>query len=83
MTRFDPTLRLARFVVLKGDSRAYDEDFHAGVNIIRGDNGGGKSTVADLIFFGLGGEVDLTRFDGHLTSPRLRAEVFNDGSQEA
>ena len=27
-------------------------------------------------------EVDLTRFDGHLTSPRLRAEVFDDITEE-
>ena len=26
-------------------------------------------------------EVDLTRFDGHLTSPRLGAEVFNEISE--
>jgi dephospho-CoA kinase len=27
--------------------------------------------------------VDLTRFDGHLTRPKLRAEVFNDSTTEA
>ena len=25
--------------------------------------------------------MDLTRFDGHLTSPRLGAEVFNEISE--
>lgn len=64
MTRFDPSLRLSRLVVLKDGQRAYDERFHSGVNIIRGvqgqGNSVGKSTIADMIFFALGG--DLTKW---------------------
>lgn len=53
----EPFLCLARMVVMKSGRRAWDEAFHAGVNIIRSDgNSGGKSTIADLIFFGLGGD---------------------------
>ena len=58
MTRFDPSLALNRLVVMKDGHSAYDEDFHIGVNIIRGvGNSVGKSTLADLIFFALGGDV--------------------------
>lgn len=34
---------------------AYDEIFHKGVNIIRGDNSSGKSTITHFIFYVLGG----------------------------
>ena len=34
---------------------AYDEPFHRGVNIIRGQNSSGKSTIIRFIFFALGG----------------------------
>ncbi len=34
---------------------AYDEEFHKGINIIRGHNSSGKSTITHFIFFALGG----------------------------
>lgn len=34
---------------------AYDEIFHRGVNIIRGENSSGKSTISQFIFYILGG----------------------------
>lgn len=30
----------------------------------------------------LPGHLKLTRFDGHLTSPKLRAEVFNEQQEQ-
>ena len=36
-------------------NKAYDEKFKKGINIIRGDNSSGKSTISHFIFFILGG----------------------------
>lgn len=55
--QFEPTIILTRLVVLRGKHVAYDEPFHAGVNVIRGENSSGKSTVLNFIFYGLGGDL--------------------------
>jgi hypothetical protein len=49
-------LFLNRLIILtqKGET-AYDEKYHRGVNIIRGDNSSGKSTISHFIFYILGG----------------------------
>lgn len=43
------------YIVTEDGQVAYDEEFHKGVNIIRGDNSSGKSTITHFIFFVLGG----------------------------
>ncbi|MCT4306069.1 hypothetical protein HZP20_16955 [Elizabethkingia anophelis] len=52
-------LVLNRLVIYtkKGDI-AYDEKFHLGVNIIRGNNSSGKSTISHFIFYILGGSFN-------------------------
>jgi hypothetical protein len=57
----------------------YDEAFHPGVNIIHGSNGSGKSTIADFIFFALGGEVTHWRDEAALADYVL-AEVTMSGT---
>lgn len=49
---------LKRLRVMQSGDPVYDQSFHKGVNIIRGENGSGKSTIADFIFYVLGGEFD-------------------------
>lgn len=51
-----PYLRLNRLRVIRRGHAVYDQVFHDGINIIRGQNGSGKSTIADFIFYVLGGE---------------------------
>jgi hypothetical protein len=49
-------LFLNKMVVYTNDGQiAYDETFHKGINIIRGDNSSGKSTITHFIFYVLGG----------------------------
>jgi hypothetical protein len=57
MTRFDPTLIVTRLVVERNGAAVYDEKFHVGVNVIRGENSSGKSTILNFIFYGLGGDL--------------------------
>jgi hypothetical protein len=44
----------------------YDEKFHSGLNVIRGENGSGKTTIADFIFFALGGDTPQWRAEAAL-----------------
>lgn len=55
--RIDPSLFLSRLVVSRRGAVVYDQKFHLGVNVIRGTNSHGKSTVAEFIFFVLGGDA--------------------------
>ena len=49
-------------LVISGNKRTvFDEQFHSGINILRGDNGSGKTTISEMIFYVLGGEnIDWT-----------------------
>lgn len=57
------TLIVQRFLVMKSGRAVYDQSFHLGINIIRGDNSTGKSTIMDLLFFGLGGDLRQERWN--------------------
>jgi len=60
MMPFKPYIIVNRLMITKSGHAVYDEKFHRGVNIIRGRNSSGKSTIADFIFYALGG--DLTKW---------------------
>ena len=67
-------LRLNCLRILKGAHVVYEEAFHEGVNIIRGQNGSGKSTIADFIFFILGGEFENWK-DAARRCDEVQAEI--------
>src|SRR5438270_296080 len=66
MTQFKPTLVLRRLVVWAKGAVAYDQTFKDGVNIIRGTNSSGKSTILDFIFYILGGEFSKWKHEASL-----------------
>lgn len=78
MTLYRPTVILLRLVVTKGGARVFDEKFHFGLNVIRGENGSGKTTIADFIFFALGGETPHWRAEAALCD-YVYAEVRING----
>jgi AAA domain-containing protein len=65
MMRYYPCLIARRLVIKRGTAVAYDETFHNGVNIIRGENSSGKSTILNLLFYGLGGDLDRSSWSEH------------------
>jgi predicted ATPase len=69
---------LRRLRVLRRGAAVYDENFHLGVNIISGENGSGKSTIADFIFYILGGEFENWKTAAE-SCDQAQAEVITQG----
>lgn len=57
MMLYNPSLRVSRLIATKNSSYIYDEDFHHGINVLSGCNGGGKTSIIQLLVFGMGYEV--------------------------
>lgn len=57
MTMFKPNIQIQRMSVFSKGRSVYDETFHPGLNIIRGENSSGKSTIMDFLFYALGGDL--------------------------
>ena len=69
---------LCRLRIMSRGRAVYDQAFHTGVNIIRGENGSGKSTIADFVFYILGGEFDNWKTVAGRCD-EVQAEVFTRG----
>ncbi len=57
MTSYNPRLAVRKMMVKRGQHAVYEADFHPRLNIIRGENSSGKSTILDFLFYGLGGDL--------------------------
>jgi len=78
MILYKPLLQIRRLVVTRNEKPVYDERFHPGVNIIRGENGSGKTTIADFIAFALGGDVHKWRNEALLCDYVYAEILAND-----
>ncbi len=70
---------LNKLRVIKDDKVVYDEIFHKGVNIIQGENGSGKSTIADFIFYAIGGHIDSWKTEAG-TCDEVQAEITTNST---
>lgn len=80
MTDFNhPYLLLKRLVVYNYlGTVAFDESFHEGLNIIRGENSSGKSTISNFIFYALGGDFNNWTSEAILCSDVYAEVIIND-----
>ena len=78
MTLYKPYLEIRRLIAFAGGHPAYDERFKPGVNIIRGSNSSGKSTIADFIFFVLGGDESAWKPEAEKCSEVFAEILIND-----
>lgn len=61
-----PRLAIRRLGIWANGKSVYDQVFKDGVNIIRGKNSSGKSTIADFIFYALGGDFHKWKHEASL-----------------
>lgn len=80
MILYKPSLFIKRLIVSQAGTIAYDEKFHYGVNIIRGENGSGKSTISDFLFFVLGGDLNVWKVEAESCDYVLAEVELNDVS---
>jgi hypothetical protein len=71
-------ISVRRMIVKRESNSVYDAAFHPRLNIIRGENSSGKSTILDFMFYGLGGEVSDWR-DAALACSEVILEVELNG----
>ncbi|TNI45676.1 AAA family ATPase [Aeromonas veronii] len=56
MTLLKPTFKISKLTVYQNGHIAFHCDFHDGLNIIRGRNSSGKTTIMDLLAYSIGAE---------------------------
>jgi hypothetical protein len=78
MILLKPYLHLNRLIIFAQGRAVYDEQFKDGVNIIRGANSSGKSTIADFIFLVLGGDLAEWKYEAERCSDVFAEIGLND-----
>lgn len=79
MTLLKPTIQVRRLIALQGGHRALDIEFHRGVNVIRGRNSSGKTTVMDILAYSLGAESIRWKPEALLCSQTIVEVKLNTG----
>lgn len=78
MIQFNPHLSIKYLKVTSRNNVVFEAPFHTGLNIIRGENSSGKSTILDFLFFALGGDLTEWREASQLCD-RVLIEVSVNG----
>lgn len=78
MTLLKPTLMVNRLIVFKDTRKVFDVSFHKGVNILRGQNSSGKTTILDFLSYTLGAENIPWKQEALLCSESM-AEISLNG----
>lgn len=75
----EPTLNVERLHVKRGSMIAFDESFHGGINVLFGKNGSGKTSVIQLLMYGLGYEIPSWKVEAGLCD-NIYVELKVNGS---
>lgn len=78
MTFLKPSFSVSRLKVFQQGHEAFSCDFHKGVNVIRGRNSSGKTTIMDLLAFSIGAENIRWKPQALLCSSTLTEVLLND-----
>ncbi|HEJ7122588.1 TPA: AAA family ATPase [Serratia marcescens] len=78
MTFLSPTFMVSKLKVFQHGHEAFSCDFHKGVNVIRGRNSSGKTTIMDLLAFSIGAESIRWKPQALMCTSTL-TEVFLNG----
>ncbi len=78
MTFLNPTLRVSELRVFQQGHQAFSCKFHKGVNVLRGRNSSGKTTIMDLLAYSLGAENIPWKPEALLCTETLTEVYLND-----
>lgn len=78
MTFLSPTFRVSELRVFQKGHQAFSCKFHKGVNVLRGRNSSGKTTIMDLLAYSLGAENIPWKPEALLCTETLTEVYLND-----